>query len=348
MNIAVIGAGVIGYAVAFELSGRGAHVRIFDMRAPGQGATRASAGMLAPHIEAHEDALRQLGTASLGMYDSFVARVSHASGHAVEYRPTGTLEVSASSDGVSHLEARAARLGALGVAHRLLAGSEIQELEPQLSAQNRGLLIPEHRYVKAADLMRALQVAAGNNGVTFTRQRIDDPDPATLNADAVIIATGSWSSALLPSLPVKPIRGQVVQLRLPNPLITRVVWGNGCYLVPWRDGSMLVGATSEDVGFDESTTEAGTRQLLDAASAVLPGASGGTSVEVRAGLRPVSPDELPLIGPSSAMPGVYFATGHYRNGVLLAPLTARLIADLVLAGREDALLDYVRPARFNL
>jgi glycine/D-amino acid oxidase-like deaminating enzyme len=147
---------------------------------------------------------------------------------------------------------------------------------------------------------------------------------------------------------VKPIRGQLLALSMNPRPATRVVWGTDCYIVPWSDGTVLVGATVEDVGFDERTTTAGIRGLMNAAVDLLPGLEHSQFREARAGLRPKTVDELPAIGRSSTMPHVFYATGHYRNGVLLAPLTATLIADLVLDGRERPELADVRPDRFGL
>jgi glycine oxidase len=166
------------------------------------------------------------------------------------------------------------------------------------------------------------------------------------------MAAGSWSGGIpMPPaapIPVRPVRGQLLQLRFDSSPLTRIVWGSAAYLVPWTDGDMLVGATVEDAGFDERVTAGGVAQLLDAAAALLPAASSAGFVEARAGLRPGTSDQLPIVGRSSTMRGVYYATGHYRNGVLLAPLTATLIADLVLEGRERDELALMRPDRFGL
>jgi thiazole synthase len=164
----------------------------------------------------------------------------------------------------------------------------------------------------------------------------------------VVIAAGSWSTKLPPSPPVRPIRGQLLHLHFDRRPLSRVVWGPGCYLVPWRNGALLVGATVEDVGFDESATASGVGHLLGSCNDLLTITPDARFEAVRVGLRPGTPDELPLIGPSSTMRGVYFATGHYRNGVLLAPLTARLVGDLVIDGRRDPDLELVRPDRFGM
>jgi glycine oxidase len=167
----------------------------------------------------------------------------------------------------------------------------------------------------------------------------------------VVVAAGSWSGQIdiegVPPLPVRPVRGQLLQLSWEGLPLRRIVWGPRCYLVPIAAGSILVGATVEDAGFDERTTVAGVRDLLDSACDLVPHLWQATFVGARVGLRPGTADEMPIIGRSSRMPGLVYATGHYRNGVLLAPLTARMVADLVLENREDPLLDGTRPQRFG-
>jgi len=171
-----------------------------------------------------------------------------------------------------------------------------------------------------------------------------------IGSDAIVIAAGSWSADLLAAPPpfVKPIRGQILSLSMDRRPAARVIWGSDCYMVPWKDGTVLVGATVEDVGFDERTTAEGLRGLLNAAVDLMPSLEHAQFREARAGLRPKTVDELPAIGRSSTMPHVYYATGHYRNGVLLAPLTASLLADLVLDEHERPELADVRPDRFGL
>ena len=173
-----------------------------------------------------------------------------------------------------------------------------------------------------------------------------------IDADAVVMAAGTWSGSVVmsaaPAAPVRPIRGQLLHARCPEPLVSRVIWGSSAYLVPWQDGSLLVGATSEDVGFDESATVGGVRGLIEGAAELVPAVLAARFADVRVGLRPLTGDELPLVGASSTMRSVYYATGHYRSGVLLAPLTAVLLADLMLEGREDEALTLARPGRFGL
>ena len=349
VTITVVGAGIVGLSIAYELSSRGAGVRVVDVRGPGLGATRASAGILAPYIEGHSEALRALGVAGLTYYDDFVARVSADAQHPVEYRRDGTLQVASDEAEAQALAGLAGRLSISGVPHQLLEAAAARALEPAVGEVVSALHIPEHGYVGVRMLVMALLEALARRDITIEEQQIARIDH--VEADAVVLAAGSWSGDMSlggARLPVRPIRGQLLQLRLQRPAISRVIWGERCYVVPWLDGSVLVGATMEDVGFDERPTAAGVRQLLDAATGLVPEVAAATFEEVRVGLRPATADELPVVGASSTMRGVFYATGHYRNGVLLAPLTALAIADLVLEGRERPELAPARPDRFGL
>jgi glycine oxidase len=342
VTIIVMGAGIIGCSIAHELAVRGARVRIVDPRPAGEGATQASAGTLAPYIEGHSDAQRTLGAQSLALFDDYVQRVMRDGGGSFEYARSGTLQIARTADEGDVLSHQAQQLAAAGVAHELMTGADAMRLEPGLAAAERALLIPEHGLVGVQDLTRALERAIVRHGGEWSPERIDAV-AAARDADAVVVATGAWAGD-----PVRPIRGQLVHLRFDAPPVDRVIWGNRCYAVPWRDGSLLVGATVEDVGFDESSTPDAVRNLSVAAAELIPAARGARIAGVRVGLRPETPDGLPLVGRSSTMPSVFYATGHYRTGVLLAPLTARLVADLVLHGREDPLLALLSPGRLGL
>ncbi len=361
MNVTIAGAGVVGYAVAYELASRGASVRIVDPRGVGLGATHASAGILAPYIEGHSEQLLTLAVSGLASYDAFVERVRSDSGRPVECRRSGTLEVARGHDETAVLAGAARRLAAAGVQHSFLDARGVRALEPALAEDvSAGLLVPEHGYVVAAELTSALAEAVQRSGGTRSLgavQRIEKTGSGlrvttsneAFNADAVVIAAGSWSGQIAPLLtPVRPIRGQLLQIRFPQPPISRVVWGRDCYMVPWNDGSVLVGATVEDIGFDERATAGGIRHLLGCAADLLPSTASAGFEDVRVGLRPLTTDELPVIGASSTMRGVYYATGHYRNGLLLAPLTALMLADLMLEQRERPELALVHPGRLGL
>ncbi len=366
-DVVVIGSGVIGCAVAFELARRGASVEVVDTRPAGMGATQASAGVLAPYLEAREGtALFALGARSLELYDDFIAHASGASGVTIPYRRTGTLEVAASEDTMARLRQTSESLARLGIAGEALSAAEARSEEPQLANDVAGgLFVPSHGYVAAGELTRALVTAARRHGAQIVEggsvRRISrdgadlavETDRGPLSGDAVVLAAGSWSGQIEVGgaprrVPVRPVRGQLLHLAWSGPALRRVIWGEQCYLVPWGDGTLLVGATMEDAGFDERTTVAGVAGLLEAATGLVPHVEAAGFIGARAGLRPGTPDDLPVIGPSTMMPNLVYATGHFRNGVLLAPLTAQLVADALLAGRTDQAFEAVGPKRFGL
>lgn len=355
-RVVVIGAGIIGCSIAYELARRGAHAVVFDARAIGAGATHASAGVLAPHIETPQPGpLLEFAVRGLVAYDRFVADVARDSGMPVEYRVSGTLEVAVDA---------ASAAGAVAHGEWLDAAAALR-LEPALAESIHGaVLIREHGYVAAPRLLEALSWAALKHGAQIEANRrivgvepqgdslsVRAEDGAAWTAERVVLAAGSWASQAGLDEPaaraVRPIRGQLVRLNWPAGPPRHVIWGPDCYVVPWNDGTVLVGATVEDVGYDERTTVAGVRDLLDAVCELLPAAWGARFLEARAGLRPATPDGLPIIGQSAAIPGVVYATGHYRNGILLAPLTAALVTDLLLDGRLDPMLEAFRPGRFS-
>jgi len=372
VKVTVVGAGVIGCAVAYELARRGARVHVADPRTPGQGATRASAGILAPYIEGHLPSLLKLGVRSLALYDEFIQRVTADAGIEVEYERCGTLQVAAGDAETVRLAALARELTQARIVHRLFDRDEVREVEPDLSPSiHSALLIPSHGYVVADSLMRALVAAATRLGVVFETTTVTQVGSAATGAcvhtsngriesDAAIVAAGSWSSLISvraglegaggpnTSPSVRPVRGQLVRLEVAGPVARHVLWGPGCYVVPLRDGSVLVGATVENVGFDERPTAGGVRALLNAATSWFPALENAVFAGARVGLRPGTDDELPIVGRSATMPTVFYATGHFRNGVLLAPITASLAADLVLDGHEGPGMEMMRPARVGL
>jgi len=363
-RIAVIGAGIVGAAIADALSARGARVSVYDMRAPGQGASQASAGVLCPYTEATPGSpLLSLATRSLAMWEDWVAGLRDRTTVPFHYARTGTLEIALSEDEAEHVRQSAAWLAVEGVAHELLNASALAAFEPSVSKSAlAGLFIGTHGHVQVPALVTALMEAARQRGATCetpaeiihveqTRDvvqvrvgdRLDEVDHA-------VVAAGSWSGRVrvagLPPFPVRPIRGQLLRLTWPDDrLPRRSVWGRRCYTVPGPDGSLLVGATVEDVGFDERTTVAGVRDLLDAAGELLPGAWQAALASVRVGLRPATVDHLPLLGPLARCPRIIVAAGHYRNGILLAPYTADVVTRLILDDERDPALDVTRPER---
>jgi glycine oxidase len=365
-DIVVVGAGVIGCAVAYELARRGATVQVVDMRAAGAGATQAAAGILAPYLEAGEGPLLDLLARSLELFDRLIADASGDSGQHIPYARNGTLEVATDDPRVSQLEATAAMLRRRGVAGDLLDRAGALSAEPHLAGDVlAGLLVPAQGAVSAPALTSALAAAARRRGARFVehgsvrrirsggRAVIVETEGESLTADHVVVAAGCWSGSIeieevAATVPVRPVRGQLLQLRWTGAPLRRVlICSDRCYLVPWEDGTVLVGATVEDAGFDERATAAAVHDLLGAACELVPHGWSAAFVSPRVGLRPASADELPIIGPSTMLRNLMYATGHYRNGILLAPLTAQLVADALLDDRVDPMMELTAPRRFG-
>lgn len=365
VRVIVIGAGIIGATVADALTRRGADVAVLDMRGPARGASQASAGMLTPYIEADSGSpLLGLCTRSLGLFDAFVGRLLDASRGGIEYARTGTIEVALDDDGVARLLGNKVWLDTAGVESEWLDGNSVRVFEPSITpAAHGGLLTLDHGLVGVESLVTALVHQAKLAGATFEfpadvlsieqlgeTVEVQSAD-RTWRGDAVVVATGAWSRrtriAGVTALPVRPVRGQLLHLQwCEGDLPSRICWGPQCYTVPWTDGTLLVGATVEEVGFDEGTTVAGVSALTSAVIDLLPHASGARIESVRVGLRPALPDDLPAIGPFVGAPRIVAATGHYRNGVLLAPLTAEMVVGYLLDGIHDAAFAVTTPDRF--
>ena len=363
----VLGAGVIGASVADALASRGARVTVLDMRSPGRGASYASAGILAPYTEAHgRSPLLALGTRSLSLFDEFIAGVAASSGRTIEYARTGTLEVALAEQDEARLRASSDWLTAEHVDHDWLNAADLARFEPAVVHDARsGLFIKAHGFVGVPSLIAALVQSARARGATFespleAAEVIPQADQVEVRAgdrryvgNAVVIAAGSWSRRVrikgLAATPVRPVRGQLLHLKWSGAgRPARVVWGPNCYTVPWSNGTLLVGATVEEAGFDESITAAGLRDLTQAVTALLPASKDALFLDARAGLRPATPDGLPTIGPLRNAPRVVLATGHFRNGILLAPLTAEIVARYVIDQISDPVFETTTPSRFSL
>jgi glycine oxidase len=357
-SVAIVGAGIIGCAIARALAARGVACTVFDDRPVGGGATRASAGMLAPYVEAHERGpLLDLCVRSLDLYDAWIDDVRRESEVDVEYRRIGTLEIAFDDDHAAEFRRRAH--GEPRIVRTWLDAAAARREHPALAPIAGALFTPAHGYVSAPNLASALAAAAKRHGADFRRSAVQAIAPhgsslrvttavGVIDAGSVVLAAGAWTNRIagIVTPPLRPVRGQLLQLGWHGHPISTILWGPDCYVVPRTDGSLLVGATVEDVGFDERTTTAGIRALRDAASRLLPESSAATLLDARAGLRPAAADDLPVVGPDADLPGLVHAAGHYRNGVLLAPITAALIADWIVEGKRDPAFDQFRSDRF--
>lgn len=362
----VIGGGAVGCASAWELARRGLRVVVVERGTPGAEATWAAAGMLSVLSEGERpDALFALARASHDRYPAFLRALREATGASVEHRALGKLRVALSDDAAEALRREVERQWAAGVAVEWLDRAAARQLEPSLAGTVRAAALTEaDAHVDNRRLGRALWAAAAAAGVTFrlgvpaTRvlatpgSRVSGVELASgerIEAATVVVAAGCWSGVLggLPrALPVQPVRGQMLAVEAVPPLLRRIVMTSGCYLIPTAEGRVLIGATVERAGFDRRVTPAGVRDLVNAAVAAIPSLADAAIVETWAGLRPGTPDGLPILGPDPAVAGLIYATGHHRNGILLTPITAEIVADLVTGRPPAAPLEPFSPARF--
>lgn len=371
--VVVVGAGVIGLGLGWRLAQRGADVRLFDRAAAGSGASSAAAGMLAACAEAEpgEEALVQLGRLSQSLWPDFAAELEDASGMPIDLRREGTLVVALTVDDQARISHRLAFQKSLGLPVEWISAAQVRRREPHLASGLAGAVFsPEDHQVDSRKLTGALHRAAAAAGAHIhescgVRQIIVDQDRATgvelddgsrVGADVVVLAAGAWSRAIagLPAAmrpPVRPIKGQslALQMTVAAPLLTHVVWGPSAYLVPRRDGRLIVGATVEEKGFDATLTAGGVLALIEAAWRLVPSIEELPLLETWVGHRPGSRDDAPILG-RGPLAGLVYATGHHRNGILLTPVTAELVTGVVLDGRVDPAIatfgiDRFKPAR---
>ena len=341
--VLVLGGGLMGLAVAHQLARRGRAVQVLSRRRS-EAAGFVAAGMLAPHAEGLSGDLLALGQASLERIPAWVAQIEADSGLSCGLRPCGIVVPFASA-----AERDVYPTAAWGEAlDRPALERELPGIGPGWEA---GLLFRQDGQIdNRRQLMRALERACAELGVRFQEGvevqeilrdgeqlqgvtvRNAEAERQTLEARSAVLCCGAWSSALLPQLPVFPVKGQMLSLQGPREALQRVIFGPGTYLVPREDGLLVVGATSErEAGFTEGLTPFGQRQLQAGLAALLPEASQWPPMERWWGFRPCTPDEGPLLG-TSPIPGLWLATGHHRNGVLLAAITAELMAEAIGAG----------------
>jgi glycine oxidase len=357
-DVIVIGGGVVGLSIARELAGRKS-VLLVDRGPTGQGTSRAAAGMLAPLSEAGDQGpMFQLSRSSYSLYDDFIAQLHSETGIDVGYSKEGLLFLASSDDAADALHWRYEWQKEAGFEIELVSADAVRRMEPRITAPiNAAVFIPGERCVTPRRLVHALHEACFRRGVEIrTNLHVDTvaqnqirAGAMVLEAENIVIASGVWSGGLAglnPPIPVHPRKGQILSLDMPSGAFRRMIrWGSS-YFVPRPSGELVVGATNEDAGFDMANTPAGLGRLLIDAQQISSHAGSYPILEMWAGLRPATPDNLPIIG-RSAIPSVFYATGHYRNGVLLAPITAAVVADLIEGRRPQFPIEMYSPSRFG-
>jgi len=364
-DVAIIGGGIVGLACAYELAGAGARVTVLEYGKPGMQATNAAAGMLAPlGVAEGPGPMVSFGLRALAEYPPLAEELERACGFGLELRLNGILRVAYDDDELAALARRCAWQREQGMAVDLLDGALCRELESRLSGRMAGgVFSPGEGAVSNQLVALALERAAIARGATVRsgtpvtgfetrggRVRAVRSRDASYACDAVVIAAGARSgqiaAKLRARLPVRPVRGQMIALGGMRPAVRHCVWGPHGYLVPRANGLVFAGATVEDVGFRRRTTKAGERGLRAMASTLVPQLRAATQQFAWAGLRPGTPDGLPMIGPLPEWEDVVVATGHYRNGILLGPLTGRLVAKGVMQRDWAGVPAEFSPGRF--
>jgi glycine oxidase len=357
-RVAIVGAGVCGLGIGWRLAAAGCPVQVFDRGQAGHGATWAAAGMLAGGVECEpgEAALLALTRLSQDRWPAFARELAEASGIDPEYRDQGTLVVALTRDDVAALRFNYDFQQSLGIPLEWLSGAEARRREPHLrpgtaaavfspndhQVENRRLALGlKQAFLGAGGRLHeetpveAIAISGGPGG---GRARGLQVDGQRIEADVVVLAAGAWSRGIaglppeaLP--PVRPVKGQMLALQMDPaaPLLSHVLWAPGIYLVPRRDGRLLVGATVEEKGFDERLTAGGVFSLIEAAWRAVPTVEELPIAESWVGFRPTSRDDAPILGPTP-VEGLVLATGHHRNGILLAPVTADAVSRFILTG----------------
>jgi len=331
-DLIIAGGGIIGLSLALELRKHGASVLVLDKGEPGQEASWAAGGMIANCGDESAAALKPLADASAAMYPEFAAEIEDASGLRIDLRSNGTLLFLASSQKLNDIPGSQA------------LPEPISELEPELAAGDRGVTFLAERSVGPRLLVEAVLKAGRHRGVEVrhgehvTGIQLDGTKccgvvtaKTSYTAAQVVNCAGAWAGSIAPyKFPTRPVKGQMVSFVMPKRnLLQHVVRSPEIYLIPRSDGRLLAGATVEEAGFDKRTVPETIQKLEQAAIAMLPPLQGARILEAWAGLRPGTPDALPILGPTPT-PGYFVATGHYRDGILLAPVTARLMTQVLL------------------
>ena len=370
-DVAIIGGGVIGSSIAFELAAEKLNVVLLDREEPGRGASWAAAGMLSPGPDS-PDALPlvPLAKESLGLYRKFVSAIEEASGLHTHFSSDGALQLFPCPQGEAERDKMVAELRALDIAIEPVSFGHARGMENAIGPAARAAAwLPEEATVEPRLLMDALLAALRHHEVEIrsgchVTSLLHHGSRCTglvaggeeITANLVVLAAGCYSSTLAGEnlvendwlsrcAPTRPVRGQMLALHSDQVNLRRVLRSERGYLVPRLGGRIVAGSTLEEVGFDKRVTAAGMRKILDAAIELAPNLAGAEIVETWAGLRPATPDNLPILGPAD-IENLFIATGHYRNGILLAPVTAKLARDWILTKSMAAGAAIFSPLRF--
>jgi glycine oxidase len=367
-DVVIIGGGVIGLAIARALARRGVqNLTVIEKHDFGREASWAAGGILAPQVETDkDDDFFRIACAGRDLYRNFAVSLQAETGIDVQLDTTGTLYVAFTEDEEAELRARLAWQHNQGLAVEWLDRDAARRLEPHLSEQIRCTLrFPNDFQIENRRLVEALLTANERLGVRLHRDceakalKIEgsrvtgvETSRGIISAHCIVLAAGAWSSSLncavtLPRLEVEPVRGQMLCFNPAERLARHVIYSSRGYLVPRRDGRLLAGSTTESAGFEKRVTDDGVNSIKSMAVEMTPALEPLTVVDSWAGFRPRAKDGLPVLGPTKRVAGLFYATGHYRNGILLAPITGDLIAETILSGATPSLLSPFSPDRFD-
>ena len=363
-NVIIIGSGLIGLSVARELAGLGLHVTLLERGRVGHEASRAAAGMLAAQAECDQpDAFFQLALKSRNMYPDWIRELEQEVQTSTGYRQSGILLVATNEHEARTYEQRAAWQREWGLRAEWIEPAELAAFEPGLAANLAGgLHVPDDHQIDSWRLCQALWQSAVIRGVEVHENcpvhslRIENGRVrgvrtvhGDFSAEHVLVAAGSWSGQLLSgerTIPVRPVRGQVLEAYAPPNFLKHVIFSEGCYLVPKSEGRLLIGATVEEAGFVKEAELGGLRRLLERAAALVPEVDRLRAGPVHVGFRPATPDLRPVLGPDATVENLWWACGHYRNGVLLTPVTGKIMAQWIVGQTPEVNIQLFGPQRF--
>jgi glycine oxidase len=371
-DVAVIGGGVIGCAIAWRLGQAGMRVMVIERGQPGREASHAAGGMLVPQAEADRaDDFFQLGVKSRAMYADFARELRETTGIDVEYRTEGTLYLALTDEDEAELDRRWQWQREAGLNVKRLNADCARKLEPQVNDRLRwALKFPDDHQVDNRRLMLALAAAAQSVGAEFQtnteairlltesqagHRRVTgiETTKGPVQARTIVLAAGSWSSLLtdergnsVTGFRIKPVRGQMIAIENPTPPLRHIIYSCRGYLVPRLSGHVITGSTTEYVGYDKSVTAGGVASIIERAVEIAPALKGQAIREMWAGLRPKGRDNMPVLGADPNLSGLIYATAHYRNGILLTPITAQSVSEIIRTGESSYNLTPFSVTRF--